>query len=137
MQWFEYLHKQSIMITYFPKVKQNVRDEKENFRIKIVKKAQFSQRFNMLMFEAVKLWISLFLLFTLYQVSEEHLEDSRRYWPLCRWNVVFYGFNGGLMKPQTLFFQNYFFIRWSCSCLLVEYYWRYWTLQLSLKHAFK
>ena len=30
-------------------------DEKENFRIKIVKKAQFSQRFNMLMFETVKL----------------------------------------------------------------------------------
>ena len=47
-EWFEYLHKHSILVTYFRKVKQTLtRIRKKTLEWKWLKKAWFPQRFNM------------------------------------------------------------------------------------------
>ena len=69
--------------------------------------------------------------------------------PFCRWNMVLWSFTEvfrllilffGSWSHKLHFFRNIFsYVHQYCcqiSCLLVEYYWRYWALQLSLKHAF-
>ena len=97
---FEYLHKHSIMVTYFRKVKYTwtrIRKDKKrlDFRSDLICR--------------VEVYLSRRSFAYNFKINEH-------------------------FSRTVISYAHQYCYR--ISCLLVEYYWRYWALQLSLKHVF-